>query len=53
MDFVPNHASERHRYYLDSQRDGARSAYHRWFEHDEEGEATNYFDWECRERLQS
>lgn len=45
MDFVPNHLSDHHPYYLHAQRHGRRSPYYDWFERDETGEATSYFDW--------
>ncbi|WP_157069683.1 alpha-amylase family glycosyl hydrolase [Sandaracinus amylolyticus] len=46
MDFVPNHASDRHPYFEHAQRYGARSPYHGFFDRDEAGEVTHYFDWE-------
>lgn len=32
MDFVPNHLSDRNRYFLDAERHGAHSPYYDWFE---------------------
>jgi cyclomaltodextrinase len=51
MDFVPNHVSDRHPYYLDAVRRGAASSYHDWFERDADGRATHYFDWENLKNL--
>jgi cyclomaltodextrinase / maltogenic alpha-amylase / neopullulanase len=45
MDFVPNHASDRHRYFVDAVRHGPRSPYYDWFERDAAGTVTQYFDW--------
>ena len=45
IDFVPNHVSTEHRYYRDALRGGKRSAYYAWFDRDEAGEITHYFDW--------
>ena len=46
LDFVPNHASERHRYFIEAERDGPGSPYYGWFERDDAGNVTQYFDWE-------
>ncbi|WP_236519437.1 alpha-amylase family glycosyl hydrolase [Sandaracinus amylolyticus] len=46
MDFVPNHASDRHPYFEHAQRFGPRSPYYEFFDRDEGGEVTHYFDWE-------
>lgn len=45
MDFVPNHVSARHRYYVDAAAHGAASPYFGFFARDEAGEAAHYFDW--------
>ena len=46
LDFVPNHASERHRYFIAAERDGPTSPYYDWFQRDDAGNVTQYFDWE-------
>lgn len=51
MDFVPNHFSDRHRYYLDADRRGPRSPYYDWFERDADGEIQSYFDWDNLKNL--
>src|SRR5690606_6146060 len=45
MDFVPNHLAAVHPYYLDTERQRRRSPYFDWFERDQQGQATHYFDW--------
>jgi cyclomaltodextrinase / maltogenic alpha-amylase / neopullulanase len=45
LDFVPNHASERHPYFIAAERDGLRSPYYDWFQRDAAGNVTQYFDW--------
>lgn len=45
MDFVPNHLAAVHPYYLDTERHRQRSPYYNWFERDDQGAATHYFDW--------
>jgi glycosidase len=45
MDFVPNHFSIEHRYYADVERNQRQSPYFGWFEREEGGEVTHYFDW--------
>ncbi|MDB6089582.1 MAG: Alpha-glucosidase [Gammaproteobacteria bacterium] len=51
LDFVPNHLSDRHPYYLDAQRRGSKSAYYDWFERDATGKVVHYFDWTQLETL--
>lgn len=46
MDFVPNHTSSAHPYFLDAEARGPRSPYFRFYERNEEGAATHYFGWE-------
>jgi len=46
MDFVPNHTSSAHPYYLDIQRKGEASPYYGFYDRDEFGRITHYFDWE-------
>jgi cyclomaltodextrinase / maltogenic alpha-amylase / neopullulanase len=45
VDFVPNHFSDQHRYYRDVLARGVRSPYYDWFERDNTGAVTHYFDW--------
>lgn len=52
MDFVPNHFSVEHRYYADAMRQQAMSPYYTWFERDDAGEPTHYFDWEHLKNLE-
>ncbi len=46
MDFVPNHTSSEHPYYLDAMENGEASPYYSFYDRDESGAATHYFDWE-------
>jgi glycosidase len=52
MDFVPNHFSIEHRYYIDAARQRTVSPYFTWFERNAEGEPTHYFDWEHLKNLE-
>ena len=52
MDFVPNHFSTEHRYYIDVARNQTLSPYFAWFERDAEGEPAHYFDWEHLKNLE-
>jgi glycosidase len=52
IDFVPNHFATEHRYYQDARRKGERSAYYRWFDRDDRGEVTHYFDWNHLQNLE-
>jgi cyclomaltodextrinase / maltogenic alpha-amylase / neopullulanase len=45
MDFVPNHTSEQHPYFLSAERRGAASPYYDFYDRDAAGEVTTYFDW--------
>lgn len=45
MDFVPNHSSAKHPYYLDAQERQQDSHYYDFYDRDEQGVATHYFDW--------
>jgi cyclomaltodextrinase / maltogenic alpha-amylase / neopullulanase len=45
MDFVPNHSSSSHRYFLDMLRFGKDSPYWDFYDHDDTGAVTHYFDW--------
>jgi cyclomaltodextrinase / maltogenic alpha-amylase / neopullulanase len=51
MDFVPNHTSERHPYYLSAAQRGPASPYHGFYDRDAAGEVTTYFDWENLKNL--
>jgi cyclomaltodextrinase / maltogenic alpha-amylase / neopullulanase len=51
LDFVVNHFSEQHAYFLDAIRNGRRSPYYEWFERDAAGAVTHYFDWMHLENL--
>jgi cyclomaltodextrinase / maltogenic alpha-amylase / neopullulanase len=52
MDFVPNHFSTEHRYYIDAADQQTASPYFSWFERDDEGQPTHYFDWEHLKNLE-
>ncbi|KJS31249.1 MAG: hypothetical protein VR64_12450 [Desulfatitalea sp. BRH_c12] len=45
MDFVPNHTSVEHPYYMDIQMNGANSIYYDFYDRDGAGRITHYFDW--------
>src|SRR5215207_7826312 len=45
MDFVPNHSSAQHPYFLSAQAEGPGSAYWDFYDRDAAGEPTHYFDW--------
>lgn len=46
LDFTPNHVSSGHPYYQDAVARGRQSPYYDYFDRDENGQATHYFDWE-------
>ena len=46
IDFVPNHTSVEHPYFVDAQARGEASPYYDFYDRDENGTATYYFDWE-------
>ncbi len=46
MDFVPNHTSNTHPYFLSVEAGGSKSAYWDFYDRDEAGNPTHYFDWE-------
>ena len=45
MDFIPNHTSTGHPYYQDIQKKGTASPYYHFYDRDEQGVITHYFDW--------
>ena len=45
MDFVPNHTSNTHPYFLDAQQRGPESSYWDFYDRDEQGNYTYYFEW--------
>lgn len=46
MDFVPNHTSDRHRYYRHAEEHGRQSRYYDLYDRDASGRATHYFSWD-------
>ncbi len=46
MDFVPNHSSAQHPYFLDAEAKGKESHYWDYYDRDENGRPTHYFNWE-------
>lgn len=46
MDFVPNHTSAQHPYFLDAQERGTALPYYTFYDRDTGGEPTHYFDWQ-------
>ena len=51
MDFVPNHTSAQHPYYLSAAQRGPASPYYDFYDRDAAGEVTTYFDWENLKNL--
>jgi hypothetical protein len=45
MDFVPNHSSNQHPYFQDALANGPESPYWDFYDRDERGDYTYYFDW--------
>ncbi|HJS18503.1 MAG TPA: alpha-amylase family glycosyl hydrolase [Anaerolineales bacterium] len=45
MDFVPNHTSNEHPYFMDTLEKGEASPYWDFYDRDESGDYTYYFDW--------
>lgn len=45
LDFVPNHTSDRHGWFLDAKENGETSAFFRFYTRDKEGKPSFYFDW--------
>jgi glycosidase len=46
MDFVPNHTSNTHPYFLDAEKNGEESPYWDYYDRDAAGQPTHYFEWE-------
>lgn len=46
MDFVPNHTSKAHPYFIDAEKQGKSSPYYDFYDRDGAGRITHYFDWE-------
>jgi glycosidase len=46
MDFVPNHTSNTHPYFRAAEAEGPQSPYWDFYDRDEAGNPTHYFDWE-------
>jgi cyclomaltodextrinase len=46
IDFVPNHSSAEHSFFQDAQQRGEESPYYDFYNRDESGAPTHYFDWE-------
>jgi glycosidase len=51
LDFVANHVSDQHRYFLDAVRNGSQSPYYDFFQRAHNGAAVHYFDWLNLENL--
>src|SRR5215216_3019264 len=45
MDFVPNHSSAQHPYFLSAKEGGSDSPYWNFYDRDASGQPTHYFDW--------
>ena len=45
MDFVPNHTSNTHPYFKDAEQRGPESSYWDFYDRDENGDYTYYFEW--------
>lgn len=45
MDFVPNHSSDTHPYFVDARERGPESPYWDFYDRDAEGNPTHYFEW--------
>lgn len=45
MDFVPNHSSDEHPYFVDTKKNGKKSPYWNFYDRDTSGNPTHYFDW--------
>ena len=45
IDFVPNHTSDQHPYFVDAERRGTASPYFTFYDRGADGRPTHYFDW--------
>lgn len=45
MDFVPNHTSDHHPYFLDAEEHGEASPYFGYYDRNDGGGSTHYFEW--------
>jgi glycosidase len=52
LDFVPNHTSSEHPYFVDAERHREASHYFGFHERNGRGDATHYFDWELLPNLE-
>lgn len=51
MDFVPNHTSARHPFFLDAAAKGPASRFYNFYARDADGQPTHYFNWEWLKNL--
>jgi glycosidase len=51
LDFVTNHLSSQHPYFINAEEFGRRSPWFDWFQRDADGRPVHYFDWSSLENL--